>query len=303
MGAEQQRRSREETRYCCVVNVPAEKCGTTMCGKMHECSASKRASLMSDGNKASRNERLVEPVREAMTKAFMKLSDLAERAQLSERTVSKFLNGDDVRPITAARIYAVFGWEPPKTRGAAAHSMDIADDYYGGYARSMHDAYSGVFACYRRSFVDPKKIITSVINVEWVPEENDVRYGFTEYLRYPLRGKMYEETFSGEFYAGPLSSLVHLVSAKNGDIRTYMLSKMRTSSAIMRGTLTTHIESRDRTRIAISPVVFEKLPGGVSFDHAKEHVADLKEPTEEHDYIYEELDFVANKMIFRPKIE
>jgi hypothetical protein len=86
---------------------------------------------------------------------------------------------------TIVDVCQALGVEPELSPGDAG--IEVAEPWYGSYARDPYKHYEGAYFAYRRSFTFPNVFVRSVHEITWHPE--DWIFVFREHQSYTASNK------------------------------------------------------------------------------------------------------------------
>jgi lambda repressor-like predicted transcriptional regulator len=185
---------------------------------------------------------------------------LATKTGYDERTIRNVLSGTQVKDKTIVDICQALGVEP--ILDDLRDSVEVADDFYGGYSRTTYHAYETFYAFYRRDILDEKVIYKSIFEIFW--DDAERRMGFREYYRLSSTSSSVlkaspVEAHTGAVHISPYTSLMHMVTFLEGSVRLITLTKMLLFEQIMRGVLLTQTEAIASYQPVVCPVVIHAL--------------------------------------------
>jgi hypothetical protein len=234
--------------------------------------------------------------RALLNKAWTR-SQLAAKSGHDVRTVRTVLAGvDAVLDQTIVDICQALGIEPELAEPTDSEA-EVAEPWYGSYARGPYKSYEGAYYAYRRSFSYPGCFIRSIYEIKW--HDEDWIFNFQEHQSYLANNqRKIDHSPSGEVYISQYTDLVHLVTVSAGAVRTVTLRKMRDN--IMRGCMLTQSDRETFFQPCISGVFLEKIFG---FDPASlttnpDLLGPIRPDHAEYDRIAEEMAKVESVVMF-----
>jgi len=213
--------------------------------------------MHSDGKEA-----VLSLIKTAMIEKKMTQAELADAADIHEKTIQNLLSGRAVRDQTLFDVCMVLGLDFDKVRAAAAGTRGqvsnrppdddarAAPVYMGAYTRAGVDHYIGSYLTIRASFSLPASIMAYRTDISWDDERPSLL--FQERDR-PDRSFLHR----GRLYIPASSMYIHLVSLTKGAMRMVIVSQLDTSGA-MRGLITTISKQHAVLMPVSAPIVFLK---------------------------------------------
>lgn len=223
-------------------------------------------------------------------------NQLANKSGHDVRTIRTVLKATEaVRDQTIVDICQALGIEPELSEPTEVE-IEVAESWYGSYAREPYTHYEGAYYAYRRSFTYPGVFIRSVYEFKW--HEEDWIFVFKEHQSYLADNKRkIDHSQTGEVYISQHTDLIHLVTVATGAVRTITLRKMRDN--MMRGCMLTQSDRETFFQPCVSGVFFEKIFG---FDPAILNnpviVGPIKPDHEDYGRIVEEMEITERRVIF-----
>jgi transcriptional regulator with XRE-family HTH domain len=184
-----------------------------------------------------RRER-AEKISQAMINRSWSRSKLAQEAGYDVRTIRAVLKGKEpVRDQTIFDVCQALGI-PPQLSNPEFEEIEVAETWYGSYARAPYKQFEGAYFANRRSFSYPNVFVRSLFEIKWHPE--DWIFVFEEHQSYVTESnRKVDHSQKGEVYISQFTDLIHLVTVNAGAVRTITLTKMRGSGSVMRGAVLT----------------------------------------------------------------
>ena len=212
--------------------------------------------MHSDGKEA-----VLSLIKTAMIEKKMTQAELADAADIHEKTIQNLLSGRAVRDQTLFDVCMVLGLDFDKVRAAAGtrgqvsnrppdNGAHAAPVYMGAYTRAGVDHYIGSYLTIRASFSLPASIMAYRTDISWDDERPSLL--FQERDR-PDRSFLHR----GRLYIPASSMYIHLVSLTKGAMRMVIVSQLDTSGA-MRGLITTISKQHAVLMPVSAPIVFLK---------------------------------------------
>jgi DNA-binding Xre family transcriptional regulator len=211
-----------------------------------------------------RHQAVLSLIKTAMIEKKMTQAELADAADIHEKTIQNLLSGRAVRDQTLFDVCMVLGLDFDKVRNAAAGERDDARSrpelpsvperaapvYMGAYTRAGVDHYIGSYLTVRVSFSIPAAIMAYRTDVSW--DDSWPSLLFQERDR-PDRSFLHR----GRLYIPASSMYIHLVSLTKGAMRMIMVSQLDTAGT-MRGLITTLSKQHAVLMPVSAPIVFLK---------------------------------------------
>src|SRR5499427_9812034 len=201
-------------------------------------------------------------IKTAMIEKKMTQAELADAADIHEKTIQNLLSGRSVRDQTLFDVCMVLGLDFDKVRaawakeGGSAEPRDAPEPngaearaapvYMGAYTRAGTDHYIGSYLTIRPSFTITGGIMAYRTDISW--EDDWPSLVFQERDR-PDKPFLHR----GRLYIPASSMYIHLVSLTKGAMRMVMVSQLD-PSGIMRGLITT-LHKQKATLIPVSTAI------------------------------------------------
>jgi transcriptional regulator with XRE-family HTH domain len=131
---------------------------------------------------------------------------LAAEAHCDEKTLRNVFAGEAVRDQTILTLARVLGIDIDLE--APSGAVDVSDELYGGYGRSVNSSYEGHHAVYRRTFSVTGGIYRSPMFIGWSDKER--RFIFSESFVDSAHDTG-ARAHSGTIYISAQTNLVHLL--------------------------------------------------------------------------------------------
>jgi DNA-binding Xre family transcriptional regulator len=203
-------------------------------------------------------------IRTAMIEKKMTQAELADAADIHEKTIQNLLAGRPVRDQTLFDVCMVLGLEFERVKGAWARESHEARDapepdgaegraapvYMGAYTRAGVDHYIGSYLTVRPSFSAPGGIMVYRTDISW--DDGWPSLLFQERDR-PDKPFLHR----GRLYIPASSMYIHLVSLTKGAMRMVMVSQLDPAGQ-MRGLITTLSKQRAMLMPVSAPIVYLK---------------------------------------------
>jgi DNA-binding Xre family transcriptional regulator len=204
-------------------------------------------------------------IKTAMIEKKMTQAELADAADIHEKTIQNLLAGRPVRDQTLFDVCMVLGLDFDRVKAALAGKPRAARDapdpdggmegraapeYMGAYTRAGVDHYIGSYLTLRPSFSVPDGIMAYRTDIAWDDEWPS--------LLFQERDRP-DKTFlhRGRVYIPTSSSYIHLVSLTKGAMRMVMISQLGPAGQ-MRGLITTLHKQRAAFVPVSAPIVYVK---------------------------------------------
>jgi DNA-binding Xre family transcriptional regulator len=202
-------------------------------------------------------------IKTAMIEKKMTQAELADAADIHEKTIQNLLAGRPVRDQTLFDVCMVLGLDFEKVKGASAGKARPGADapepdgaaearaapaYMGAYTRAGVDHYIGSYLTLRPSFSVPDGVMAYRTDITWDDEWPSLLFQERDRPDKPFlhRGRVYIPTSS---------SYIHLVSLTKGAMRMVMVSQLGPSGQ-MRGIITTLHKQRAAFVPVSAPIVY-----------------------------------------------
>jgi len=206
-------------------------------------------------------------IRTAMIEKKLTQAELADAADIHEKTIQNLLSGRPVRDQTLFDVCMVLGLDFERVRTAWAGEGRAARDapepdgaqgraapvYMGAYTRAGVDHYIGSYLTLRPSFTVAGGIMAYRTDIEW--DDHWPSLVFQERDR-PDKPFLHR----GRLYIPASSMYVHLVSLTKGAMRMVMVSQLDPAGQ-MRGLITTLSKQRAQLQPVSAPIVYVKREG------------------------------------------
>ena len=214
----------------------------------------------------SRHSAALSLIKTAMIEKKMTQAELADAADIHEKTIQNLLSGRSVRDQTLFDVCMVLGLDFEKVRaawakeGRASETRDAPEPdgadgraapvYMGAYTRAGVDHYIGSYLTIRPSFTLPGSIMAYRTDISW--EDDWPSLVFQERDR-PDKPFLHR----GRLYIPASSMYIHLVSLTKGAMRMVMVSQLDPAGQ-MRGLVTTLSKQRAQLMPVSAPIVYLK---------------------------------------------
>jgi DNA-binding Xre family transcriptional regulator len=201
-------------------------------------------------------------IKTAMIEKKMTQAELADAADIHEKTIQNLLSGRSVRDQTLFDVCMVLGLDFDRVKGAwtgagrdapepnGASQARAAPAYMGAYTRAGVDHYIGSYLTLRPSFSVAGGVMAYRTDISW--DEDWPSLLFQERDRpdkpYLHRGRVYIPTSS---------MYIHLVSLTKGAMRMVMVSQLGPTEQ-MHGLITTLHKQRAAFVPVSAPIVYLK---------------------------------------------
>jgi DNA-binding Xre family transcriptional regulator len=203
-------------------------------------------------------------IKTAMIEKKMTQAELADSADIHEKTIQNLLSGRSVRDQTLFDVCMVLGLDFNKVRAAwgrdGAEPRDAPEPdgvearaapvYMGAYTRAGVDHYIGSYLTVRPSFTVPGAIMAYRTDIAWEDEWPSLVFQERDRPDKPFLHR-------GRLYIPASSMYVHLVSLTKGAMRMVMVSQLDPGGQ-MRGLVTTLAKQRAQLMPVSAPIVYLK---------------------------------------------
>jgi DNA-binding Xre family transcriptional regulator len=203
-------------------------------------------------------------IKTAMIEKKMTQAELADAADIHEKTIQNLLSGRAVRDQTLFDVCMVLGLDFEKVRAAAAGEVrDLSDTadadaapgraapvYMGAYTRAGVDHYIGSYLTLRASFTVPGSLMAYRTDISWDDDWPSLLFQERDRPDKPFLHR-------GRLYIPASSMYVHLVSLTKGAMRMVMVSQLDPAGA-MRGLITTLAKQRALLVPVSAPILYLK---------------------------------------------
>jgi hypothetical protein len=220
-------------------------------------------------------------IKTAMIEKKMTQAELADAADIHEKTIQNLLAGRTVRDQTLFDGCMVLGLDFDKVRSAWAREAGERDApeqdasgaraapvYMGAYTRAGVDHYIGSYLTLRPSFSAADGIMAYRTDVSWDDDWPSLLFQERDRPDKPFLHR-------GRLYVPASSMYIHLVSLTKGAMRVVMVSQLD-PAGYMRGLITTLSKQRAAFLPVAAPIVYvkrEDFAGVALGEIAKAHAA------------------------------
>jgi DNA-binding Xre family transcriptional regulator len=201
-------------------------------------------------------------IKTAMIEKKMTQAELADAADIHEKTIQNLLSGRSVRDQTLFDVCMVLGLDFPRVKGAwSGHARNAPESnaptegraapaYMGAYTRAGVDHYIGSYLTLRPSFSAPGGVMAYRTDITWDDEWPSLLFQERDRPDKPFlhRGRVYVPTSS---------MYIHLVSLTKGAMRMVMVSQLGPTEQ-MHGLITTLHKQRAQFVPVAAPIVYVK---------------------------------------------
>jgi transcriptional regulator with XRE-family HTH domain len=240
--------------------------------------AGKRQLMRNDGKHSA----ALALIKTAMIEKKLTQAELADAADIHEKTIQNLLSGRSVRDQTLFDVCMVLGLDFDKVRAAwtregretqprdapepepGASDGRAAPVYMGAYTRAGVDHYIGSYLTVRPSFGAAGSIMAYRTDVVWDDAWPSLLFQERDRPDKPFHHR-------GRLYVPASSMYVHLVSLTKGAMRMVMVSQLDPAGE-MRGLVTTLSKQGARLMPVSAPIVYVKREdfAGVAFGEVVE---------------------------------
>src|SRR5262245_32309742 len=203
-------------------------------------------------------------IKTAMIEKKLTQAELADAADIHEKTIQNLLSGRPVRDQTLFDVCMVLGldfdkvksaWtregretrDAPEPNGAEGRAAPV---YMGAYTRAGVDHYIGSFLTLRPSFTLAQGIMAYRTDISWDDEWPSLLFQERDRPDKPFLHR-------GRLYIPASSMYIHLVSLTKGAMRVVMVSQLD-PAGYMRGLVTTLAKQRAQLVPVSAPIVYIK---------------------------------------------
>jgi transcriptional regulator with XRE-family HTH domain len=203
-------------------------------------------------------------IKTAMIEKKLTQAELADAADIHEKTIQNLLSGRSVRDQTLFDVCMVLGldfdkvkaaWvregretrDAPEANGAEGRAAPV---YMGAYTRAGVDHYIGSYLTVRPSFSVPGSVMAYRTDVTWDDEWPSLLFQERDRPDKPFLHR-------GRLYIPASSMYIHLVSLTKGAMRMVMVSQLD-PAGYMRGLVTTLSKQRAQLLPVSAPIVYTK---------------------------------------------
>jgi DNA-binding Xre family transcriptional regulator len=201
-------------------------------------------------------------IKTAMIEKKMTQAELADAADIHEKTIQNLLSGRSVRDQTLFDVCMVLGLDFGRVKGAWTHTSRDAPEpsaptegraapaYMGAYTRAGVEHYMGSYLTLRPSFSVPRGVMAYRTDITWDHEWPSLLFQERDRPDKPFlhRGRVYIPTSS---------MYIHLVSLTKGAMRMVMVSQLGPTER-MHGLITT-LHKQGAAFVPVSaPIVYIK---------------------------------------------
>jgi DNA-binding Xre family transcriptional regulator len=216
-----------------------------------------------DGKSSFKDSLTLSLIKTAMIEKKMTQAELADAADIHEKTIQNLLAGRPVRDQTLFDVCMVLGLDFERVKGAraggertrrdapepnGAAEARAAPEYMGAYTRAGVEGYIGSYLTLRPSFSVPDGVMAYRTDIAWDDEWPSLLFQERDRPDKPFlhRGRVYIPTSS---------SYIHLVSLTKGAMRMVMVSQLGPAGQ-MRGLITTLHKQRAQFVPVSAPIVY-----------------------------------------------
>ena len=207
-------------------------------------------------------------IKTAMIEKKMTQAELADAADIHEKTIQNLLAGRPVRDQTLFDVCMVLGLDFERVKvawgGANYESRDAPEPngaadgraapvYMGAYTRAGVDHYIGSYLTLRPSFSVPGGIMAYRTDISWDDDWPSLLFQERDRPDKPFLHR-------GRLYIPASSMYIHLVSLTKGAMRMVMVSQLDPAGQ-MRGLITTLSKQRAQLVPVSAPIVYIKRDG------------------------------------------
>src|SRR5262245_53963497 len=203
-------------------------------------------------------------IKTAMIEKKMTQAELADAADIHEKTIQNLLSGRAVRDQTLFDVCMVLGLDFDRVRAVASGEgsparkaseangpqAPAAPVYMGAYTRAGVDHYIGSYLTLRASFSQPARIMAYRTDISWDDDRPSLLFQERDRPDAPFLHR-------GRLYIPASSMYIHLVSLTKGAMRMVMVSQLDPAGS-MRGLITTLSKQRAQLVPVSAPIVYLK---------------------------------------------
>ncbi|MBO0765180.1 MAG: helix-turn-helix transcriptional regulator [Hyphomicrobiaceae bacterium] len=219
--------------------------------------------MRTDGKHSLKDSLALSLIKTAMIEKKLTQAELADAADMHEKTIQNLLGGRPVRDQTLFDVCMVLGLDFERVKSAwtgtkcarrdapepnGAVERRAAPEYMGAYTRAGVEDYIGSYLTLRPSFSEPDGVMAYRTDIGWDDEWPSLLFQERDRPDTPFlhRGRVYIPTSS---------SYIHLVSLTKGAMRTVMVSQLGPAGQ-MRGLVTTLHKQRAAFVPVSAPIVY-----------------------------------------------
>jgi transcriptional regulator with XRE-family HTH domain len=203
-------------------------------------------------------------IKTAMIEKKLTQAELADAADIHEKTIQNLLAGRTVRDQTLFDVCMVLGLDFDKVKTAwvreGRETRDAPEEgstegraapvYMGAYTRAGVDHYIGSYLTLRPSFSLASGIMAYRTDISWDEEWPSLLFQERDRPDKPFHHR-------GRLYIPASSMYIHLVSLTKGAMRMVMVSQLDAAGS-MRGLITTLHKQRAQFMPVSAPIVYVK---------------------------------------------
>jgi DNA-binding Xre family transcriptional regulator len=221
--------------------------------------------MRTDGKPSPKHLPALSLIKTAMIEKKLTQAELADAADIHEKTIQNLLAGRPVRDQTLFDVCMVLGLDFDRVKASLATKERAvrdapqpngavegraAPEYMGAYTRAGVDHYIGNYLTLRPSFSVPAGIMAYRTDISWDDEWPSLLFQERDRPDKPFlhRGRVYIPTSS---------SYIHLVSLTKGAMRSVMVSQLGPAGQ-MRGLITTLHKQRAAFVPVSAPIAYVK---------------------------------------------
>ena len=214
--------------------------------------------------KDGRHSAALSLIKTAMIEKKMTQAELADAADIHEKTIQNLLSGRSVRDQTLFDVCMVLGLDFDKVRAAWVREGRTSEPrnapepggaegraapvYMGAYTRAGVDHYIGSYLTIRPSFTVADGIMAYRTDVSWDDDWPSLVFQERDRPDKPFLHR-------GRLYIPASSMYIHLVSLTKGAMRMVMVSQLDPAGQ-MRGLVTTLSKQRAQLMPVSAPIVY-----------------------------------------------
>jgi transcriptional regulator with XRE-family HTH domain len=221
--------------------------------------------MRTDGKHFLKGSLALSLIKTAMIEKKLTQAELADAADMHEKTIQNLLAGRPVRDQTLFDVCMVLGLDFDRVKASLAPKNGAprnapepngaiegraAPEYMGAYTRAGVDHYIGGYLTLRPSFSVPDGIMAYRTDISWDEEWPSLLFQERDRPDKPFMHR-------GRVYIPTSSSYVHLVSLTKGAMRSVMVTQLGPSGQ-MRGLIMTLHKQRAAFVPVSAPIAYVK---------------------------------------------
>lgn len=211
---------------------------------------------ISEAHDCEKLKRIGKRIGDARDLKSLTLIQLANRANLDEKTVRTAISGHYVKPSSLTAICRALNIDLEEENLSAG----IASEVLGGYNIEHYRDYLGCFIGYRRIFAQPELILRSIYRFSWQNDKGKQGLFFEEFQKYQPTASRRTIDYSqnGDIYISNNTGILQLLTVCKGALRLVSLTKMHGYEKIMCGIVLTQAQQSVFHRPSTSAIFLRK---------------------------------------------